>query len=173
LAPPLGIVAPGVAPPGHAGRSPAKITHSKLISNFGDELGSSAIGHSRGTGNHPESMWIQASELGDHLLCKTVGEILLLRISPEVLKRKHGNHASLDVIGGGMAMHGRHEAVTAVRQSLDETRVVRIIAECGTELMDDDAETVIEVDKCIGRPELFAQLFACDYFARALQRDLQ
>jgi hypothetical protein len=62
------------------------------------------------------------------------------------------------------------EAVAATRQSLNQAGIVRRISQCFAHAVHGGVESVLEVAKRLGRPELLLQLFASDEFSGAKQQ---
>ena len=63
-----------------------------------------------------------------------------------------------------------HEAIAATGQGFDEARAVGGIAKSFAELVNRGIQTVVEINKGVGGPDLSAKLFAGDDFAGPLQQ---
>ncbi len=66
--------------------------------------------------------------------------------------------------------HRRDESIPPMRYRLNVKRVFRIVSQRRPKFLDDRVDTVLEVDKGIGRPEFLANLLARHKLPRPLQQ---
>jgi hypothetical protein len=59
------------------------------------------------------------------------------------------------------------------RNSLDERRIVRRISQCAPKFLDSSVETIVEINKRVGWPDLSAKLLTGYNFSRPLQQEGQ
>src|SRR5947209_19926035 len=70
-------------------------------------------------------------------------------------------------------LHSADEAVTSTRQRFDESRLLSRFTEGLAQFLNGRVQAVIEIDKSVGGPKTFAQLFAGNYVSRAFQQNGQ
>jgi hypothetical protein len=68
-------------------------------------------------------------------------------------------------------LYRNHESITALRQGFNETRVGSRIAEYFAKLINNGIQTMVKIDKRIGRPEFLPQVFPGHNFARPFQQN--
>ena len=61
---------------------------------------------------------------------------------------------------GGGTLDWGNEPITAPRDRLDIKRPLRIVMKNGADLLDAEIHTLIEIDVCVGPPELLPDFFA-------------
>jgi hypothetical protein len=100
----------------------------------------------------------QLAETHDHLFGEAICEVILRRISTQVLEGKDGQHGRARTARAGDCFSRNvidlaDRAIATTRQSFHEPRRLRGIAQSLTEFVDGGAETVIEIDDGIGSPK--------------------
>src|ERR1700726_1971948 len=103
--------------------------YAELVADLPDAFRGRFKLHGRGSGDHPEALRAQASDLGDHLLCQPVAEVVVLVARGEVLDRQDHQHDPTNDAFRRLTFSQSyvcHEAVTALRQGLYELSPVRI-----------------------------------------------
>src|ERR1700742_4510648 len=68
---------------------------TEIAANLLDALRGRFELHRRGSGDHPEMLWAQAGQLGDHFLGQPVAEIVVSIPRSEVLEWQDHEHGSL------------------------------------------------------------------------------
>ena len=63
-----------------------------------------------------------------------------------------------------------NKPVAPTRDGLDESWVLRRVAQCVSQLLERGVETFIKVDECPVGPKLFPHFLAANYFSRSLQQ---
>ncbi len=96
-------------------------------------------------------------------------------VQPDRVWRGRPRPRALVVRGRGLcrsagAVDGGDEAVSPPGQGFDEARARCGIAQRLADLVHRGIQAVIEIDKGVGRPDLFAQLIARDHFTGILEQ---
>src|ERR1700744_6172574 len=114
--------------PGPAHGAFHDVGDTEIAANLLDALRGRFELHRRGSGDHPEMLWAQAGQLGDHLLGQPVAEIVVSIPRSEVLEWQDPEHGSFYPIYRRIesgSLHVGRETVTALRQGLNEILPVR------------------------------------------------
>src|SRR5262245_464942 len=72
------------------------VVHTELTPDLVYGLPALLVSHRGSASDDSEALWIQAAELGDHLLGQPVAEVLLLRVPGQVFEGQHGQPYRLD-----------------------------------------------------------------------------
>src|SRR4029077_12568862 len=71
------------------------------------------------------------------------------------------------------AAHRCDEAIAATRQGFNEPRTLSQVAQRLAQFVDRRVQTVVEVDKRVGRPDAGTKLVPGYYFARVMEQDVE
>src|SRR5205823_639233 len=122
------------------------------------------VPHRRGACDYSEPPRDQAAKLGDDLVCKTVGEIILLLVRTEILQRQHSQHDPVfrSGLAGRQLHHRKQEAIAAARMGLDVPCLAGALTEGGADLPDAIIQPLLVIDEGLPSPDVLADLIPGD-----------
>jgi hypothetical protein len=83
---------------------------------------------------------------------------------------RHGRSRRYAIAVRQPAIDRPHKPVATPRHSFHKSGILRRVSECVTKPLNGGIETVVEVNKGVGRPQSVAKIIAGHYFSRPLQQ---
>jgi hypothetical protein len=156
-----------VAPVKRADRAFEDVVRAELLPDLRQRLRCSPVRHARRTPDHAEALGIDLSETDDCFFGQPVREIVLIGAGVQVLEwqdRQYGAGSGLDV---------RDEPVAFSLNGLDESRIIRRVAQSAADLSDHGIDAGVDVDENVSPPQPVDDLLARDELAAPVHQEHQ
>src|SRR5215472_12374183 len=108
---------------------------------------------------------IDLAEFGDGLFGESVGDVVLVRIALEILKREHRqNGRGVDRFDIG------NETITLALNGLNETRILGGVPQGAANLANHRVDAGVDINENIRSPKVIDNLFAEDKLSAAIHQ---